>query len=271
MSRDSRARFGELMGSTPWRLDLALLLISAEVAPGGDLDSFLARGLGEFDRLAAAVAPEGRNAEGRDDERLRGVLGDFGGRPEDYESLSSSIVTAVLRRRRGLPILLSAVWTEVARRAGIAAYGVALPGHFVVAVGDPTTFRADALDGSRVLIDPWRGGALLPYDRARDLVERAGYVFRRELLAPADPVQTVARTLANIRAWAEHPLRAPTRLWAVDLALRLPDPPVALLRERGLALADLGHYSLAARWLEEYAELTGESPERARRVRANLN
>ena len=87
------------------------------------------------------------------------------------------------------------------------------------------------------------------------------------------------RVLANIRAWAEHPLRAATRLWSIDLALMLPEPPPWLLRDRGLALRDLGHAHLAARWLEEYADIVGEeSPseamrarEQARAVRARLN
>ena len=38
----------------------------------------------------------------------------------------------VLARRTGLPILLSVVYVEAARRAGIRLSGVGLPGHFVV-------------------------------------------------------------------------------------------------------------------------------------------
>ena len=38
----------------------------------------------------------------------------------------------VLERRRGLPIALSVVYVETARRAGIALDGVGLSGHYVV-------------------------------------------------------------------------------------------------------------------------------------------
>lgn len=275
MSRESRDAFRAVMADSPERLDLAGLLIAAEALPTeGNVDAYLARGLTALDRLAEQVPDHGQPHE-----RLAAALGGFHGIPDDYEALSSSLLPEVLRRRRGLPILLSTVWTETARRTGIDAYGVGLPGHFVVGIGDPTTFHPDLADGSRLLVDPWAGGRLLPFDAARTLVERTGRAFRRDFLAPAHPVNTVERILANIRSWAEHPLRASTRLWAIDLALLLPDPPPWLLRDRGFALRDLGHAQLAARWLEEYADVVDASApqeaaaarDRARGVRAQLN
>jgi regulator of sirC expression with transglutaminase-like and TPR domain len=279
MGQQSRDRFAAVVRDPQVRLDLACLLIAAEALPPDRaeppaLDRFLDAGLAELDRLATQVPREGRA-----DSRLRAVLNRFRGDAEDYQRLESSLLPEVLRRGRGLPILLSTVWTEVARRADVPAYGVALPGHFVVGVGDPTTFRADALDGDRVLVDPFRGGVLLPYDGARDLVERAGQVFRRDHLAPADPLATVARMLANIRAWATPPLRASTRLWAIDLALLLPHRDVTLHRERALALLHLGRYGQAALGFEDYAERVAETAPLeaetatgfARRARAHLN
>ena len=281
MSGASRERFGDLVRGAPdgrFPLDEAAALIAVETLPEGagrGAETALERDCRDRLDLLAAQVP----GTGPDHTRLARSLGDFHGQAADYDLLSSSILPAVLRRGRGLPILLSVVWTEVARRAGIDAYGVALPGHFVVGVGDPGTFDAGAVDGSRVLVDPWRHGALLPFDRARDLVESTGRPFRRAMLAPAQPRDIVARMLANIRAWAHDPLRASTRLWAVDLALLLPDPDPILLRDRGVALMHLGHYRLGARWLEEYADLVAErwpaDAEAARslacRSRAHLN
>ena len=281
MSGASRERFAALMGDARlagFPLDEAACLIAAETLPraaGEAAEAALERDCRTGLDLLAASVPD----SGDDHARLTAALSGFGGEPADYDRLSSSLLPAVLRRRRGLPILLSVVWTEVARRVGIPAYGVGLPGHFVVCVGDPGTFDPRALDGGRVLVDPWRRGVLLPYDRARDLVEATGRPFRRAYLAPAHPRDVVSRMLANVRAWAKDPLRAATRLWAVDLALLLPDPDPALLRERGIALMDLGHYRMGARWLEEYADIAEErSPDDAlaarawaRRSRARLN
>lgn len=80
---------------------------------------------------------------------LLGEQGGFHGTPADYQRLESSLLHEVLRRRRGLPILLSVVWMEVARRAGAPVYGVALPGHFVVGFGP---------EEEQVLADPFDGG-----------------------------------------------------------------------------------------------------------------
>jgi regulator of sirC expression with transglutaminase-like and TPR domain len=73
----------------------------------------------------------------------------FSGDRERYDDPDNSMLDVVLRRRRGLPILLSVVYIEVARRAGIALAGVGLSGHFVVG-----HFGTDP----PALIDPFNGG-----------------------------------------------------------------------------------------------------------------
>jgi regulator of sirC expression with transglutaminase-like and TPR domain len=278
VSAASRERFADVVrlggaagDPADVRLDLALLLVAAEALPdeeasGVQLESLLARGLADLDELAAGVPDEGRP-----DERLRTALTGFLGGPEDYTRLESSLLPAVLRRRRGLPILLSSVWTEVARRAEVPAYGVSLPGHFVVGVGDP--------DGTRVLVDPFAGGRLLPYDSARAIAERSGRTLRPEHLRPHDPVDTLDRVLTNIRAWATTPERARHRLWSTELALLLPRHDLGLRREHGEALVAVGRYPEASRILEDYADaVAGPLPleaEHARRIarqaRARLN
>ena len=82
----------------------------------------------------------------------RQVLGDangFRGDQVQYDHPDNSMLDLVLARRRGLPILLSVVYVEVARRAGIELAGVGLPGHFVVG-----HFGADP----PLLLDPFAGG-----------------------------------------------------------------------------------------------------------------
>jgi len=86
---------------------------------------------------------------------LAGALGDrhgFLGDREDYDHPDNSMLDVVLERRRGLPILLSVVYVEVARRAGIELAGVGLPGHYVVG-----HFGQDP----PILLDPFAGGAAL--------------------------------------------------------------------------------------------------------------
>jgi regulator of sirC expression with transglutaminase-like and TPR domain len=276
VSSASRERFAEVVRAggaagdpADVRLDLALLLASAETIPDADdssLDALVAHGLATLDRLADEVP-----GEGRDDQRLRAALHGFAGGAGDYGLLESSLLPDVLRRRRGLPILLSTVWTEVARRAEVPAYGVGLPGHFVVGIGDP--------DGTRVLVDPFTGGRLLPYDTARDIAASAGRSLRPEHLRPHDPIDTIDRVLGNVRAWATTPERARHRLWAAELGLMLPRHDLGLRRDYGEALIAVGRYVEASRVLEDYADtvegpmpLEADTARRiARQARSRLN
>jgi regulator of sirC expression with transglutaminase-like and TPR domain len=70
------------------------------------------------------------------------------------------MLDAVLERRRGLPILLSVVYVEVARRAGVELAGVGLPGHFVVG-----HFGA----APALLLDPFAAGERIQGGRAEAL------------------------------------------------------------------------------------------------------
>jgi regulator of sirC expression with transglutaminase-like and TPR domain len=135
-----------------------------------------------LDALARDLADAGGRTPREQAEACRDVLGrrhGFRGNREDYSAPENSMLDLVLERRSGLPILLSVVYVEVARRAGIALAGVGLPGHYVVG-----HFGGD----SPVLLDPFAGGQLVPVPPAERLVR------------PAGVVETVARMLNNLVA-----------------------------------------------------------------------
>lgn len=250
MSEESRSRFAEVVRARPVDLGLACLLVAAEADPTVDVDA----GLAQLDALAAHVDPDSPPVAA-----LRSVLGGFTGDAGDYRRLESSLLHEVLRRRSGLPILLSVVWLEVARRRGIEAAGIGLPGHFVVRVAGE-------------YLDPFSGGAALP----------AAVLARVDpaALEPAPPEAILLRILANIRAWADgSPERGRVRLWAVELSLLLPRHPLELRRERGVLLVSLGDFLGGAAELDAYAEAvepaSAEAAEAARRqarlARSRLN
>ncbi|MEV5939343.1 transglutaminase-like domain-containing protein [Streptomyces sp. NPDC051994] len=204
-------------------------------------------------------------------ELLGGGCG-FRGGQADYEHLESSLLHEVLRRRRGLPILLSVVWIEVARRAGAPVYGVALPGHFVVGFGPRE---------EQVLADPFTGGRLLtPADADLLVAGATGAPLEDSMLAPADPLDIVLRVLNNIRAWAAaRPEHSDVALWAVDLSLLLPSHPARLRYERAQLLVQRGDFLAGAAELDHYADVVEQVEpaaaesirRRARAARAMLN
>ncbi|MCS0634449.1 transglutaminase-like domain-containing protein [Streptomyces sp. LP05-1] len=246
------------------RPDLATLclLVGAEGDPELGQDGLDAAEI-ELDRLAGLL-PYGARSPHEWARALAGLLGgrlDFHGTPGDYRRLDSSLLPAVLRRRRGLPILLSVVWLEVARRAGAPVYGVALPGHFVVGFGDPA---------EQVLADPFAGGVPLSPDDAGLLVTGAtGGRLEPSMLTPADPLRIVLRILNNIRAWAAaRPECSAVALWAVELSLLLPAHPARLRYERAELLVQRGDFPAGAAELEAYAEVVDAvEPVAAERVR----
>ncbi|WP_432109979.1 transglutaminase-like domain-containing protein [Streptomyces sp. AA1529] len=241
------------------------------------VDRLVDEGQAELDRLAGLLPFRRGRAPAEWAAALERTLGrelGFGGSAPDYRRLESSLLPEVLRRRRGLPILLSVVWTEVARRAGAPVYGVALPGHFVVGFGDPA--------GAHVLADPFGGGTQLGEEELAVMVAGAtgGSPLSAAALRPAGPLETVLRILNNIRAWAApRPERSGVRLWAVELSLLLPHHPGRLRFERAQLLVERGHFLRGAREMEEYADVVAamepnaaENVRRAARAaRARLN
>ena len=247
MTAESRERFAALVREDDVDLGLACALVAVEAEPSLDVRSVLAG----LDDLAARLPTAGSGYD-----RLRAVLGEFHGDAEDYADLRASLLPEVLRRRRGLPILLSVVWLEVARRADVDAFGTSMPGHYVVGLGDP--------DGDHTVIDPFRGG--------------------RPVTLAAPParwtaVPTLLRILTNVRTWAGPADRVRTALWATELALLLPGHPAELRAEHGRLLARTGDYLRGAEELDAYAEvvdaLDPESADTVRRearmARARLN
>lgn len=237
MSSAFREQFAQEARSERPDLALLCLLLAAEADPEVD-ERVIDWAQIELDRLAGLLpyGLRGGKAWASAVTELLGARLGFHGTPADYDRLSSSLLHEVLRRRRGLPILLSVVWLEVARRAGAPVYGLGLPGHFVVGFGDPE---------EGVVVDPFAGGASLGAGPA-------------ELAAgprtPARTLDIVLRILNNIRAWASaRPEHSGVALWALDLSLLLPSHPASLRYERARLLVERGAFADGAAELEAYA------------------
>ncbi|MFB6672673.1 tetratricopeptide repeat protein [Streptomyces sp. NPDC056390] len=272
-SEELRRRFAEEARAERPDLSQLCLLVAAEA--DGSLDEAGMDAVQmDLDRLAGQVPfrPGGPLAWATALAELLGTRCGFRGTPGDYERLESSLLHEVVRRRRGLPILLSVVWMEVARRAGAPVYGVALPGHFVVGFGPAQ---------DQVLADPFDGGRVLTGADAELLVAGAtGAPLNAAMLQPADPLDVVLRILNNIGAWAAtRPERSDVALWAVELSLLLPAHPARLRYERAQLLVRSGDFLAGAAELDAYADVVGavDAPAaetvraQARAARAMLN
>ncbi|WP_405675888.1 transglutaminase-like domain-containing protein [Streptomyces sp. NBC_01511] len=275
-SADRRSRFAAEARAERPDVALLCLLIGTEADSALDEAGLDAAQI-ELDRLAGML-PFGLTGPHAWATALADLLGTrlgFQGTPGEYQRLEASLLHEVLRRRRGLPILLSVLWTEVARRAGAPVYGVALPGHFVVGLGAPGE------PDQQVLVDPYAGGRLLTRRDTETLVTGAtGTPLEPSMLSPAEPLHVVVRVLNNIRAWAStRPERGDVALWAVELSLLLPSHPARLRYERAQLLVRRGDFLAGAAELDEYAEVVAAVEpstadairHKARAARAMLN
>jgi regulator of sirC expression with transglutaminase-like and TPR domain len=146
-------------------LDVAALLIGAWEHEGFDIEPHRRA----LDALAARAAPA-VGAAGSPDEAGRALsrtlfaeVG-FRGNTDDYYDPRNSFLAEVLERKVGIPITLSVVFIEVARRLGVPAAGVGFPGHFLV--------RVDG-GSERLILDPFGGGAALDRPALEALLARA--------------------------------------------------------------------------------------------------
>ncbi|MEY3015441.1 MAG: hypothetical protein RIT45_4176 [Pseudomonadota bacterium] len=188
---------------------------------------------GALARWADAVAQDVSGAPGcpdRASRALRRVLveeGELRGDAETYDAPENSLVTRVIERRRGQPILVSSIWLEVGRRAGVAVEGVGLPGHFVARVGG---------EAGR-LVDPFSGGDVLSVRQCARIVHTVSggsLPWDDAYLAPVSARQMAERVLRNlIRARRccrdVVPLYRAVRLYA---GLRSDDAEAALVHAR---------------------------------------
>ncbi|MDP9183287.1 MAG: transglutaminase-like domain-containing protein [Actinomycetota bacterium] len=254
MSIASRARFADVVQTNPVDTTLACLLTGCEVE-----DLVIAESYEVLDELTRSVrlASPSPAAAAAALQRALGEEAGFRGSEADYDDLRSSLLHEVLRRGRGLPILLSVVWCEVAQRVGVPAACLGLPGHVMVCLGSP--------DGDHVVVDPFNGG--VPRSVSPSPVLEGGDLLLRVL--------TNIRALTSRRERSLEMVR--TRLWATELSLLLPRHPLELRRERGELLVRLGEHLAGAAELEAYAavvpdEAVAEETRRtARLARSRLN
>jgi regulator of sirC expression with transglutaminase-like and TPR domain len=274
MTARNRRLFADVVRRNPVDVALACVLVADEAEPGTDVEAVSATldvltESARHELKAAASAPgpgPGGSPSGSGGSRgsgsgsgerisplaaaeaLRRALGEqagFAGTAQDFDDLGASLLPKVLDRRHGLPILLSVVWLEVARRLGVPAYAVGLPGHVVVSIGTPD---------DHVLVDPFAGGRVITVHEAAEKVRATGTRFTRAQLAPLEPVNLLARILTNIRVLAAREDSPRTRLWAIELSLLLPHHALNLRRERGEVLVRLGDFMGGADELAAFAD-----------------
>ncbi len=261
---DPTAEFLALVGAddADVPLDRAAGLLAAHARPDLDLDELL----GEFDRLAERARERGATLGAVTDVLFREV--GLSGNRDAYYDPANSYLDEVLRRRTGIPITLSVVLIEVARRVGIPLVGIGMPAHFLTrTVREPFVYL-DAFDGGRMLDE-----------------RECGELFRTlsggAELAPGQLVEVgsraiLARMLANLKAIALQQGDRALLTWVLRLRVGIPGVGPGERRELAAVLASGGRFFEAADELETLAAAVGgpaaeQFRAQAATLRARLN
>ena len=244
-----RHRLEDLLSLPDPEIDLAeaALLVAAEEYPGLDVRGYLVRldemGVALRRRLEEEPRPEravmALNRYLFQEERFRGNT-------QQYYDPRNSYLNEVLDRRTGIPITLSTVYMEVARRGGLEVEGVGLPGHFVVRVQTPIR---------SLLVDPFYGGTLLTEKDCQARLDRifGGNVkIQPKMLQPCRRKDMLERLLRNLKAIYLRDQDVERALRVVDLLVRMRPSSAEDLRDRGILYAALDCYAFAVRDIEAY-------------------
>jgi len=229
------------------RLDEAALLLARTEYPALDLPAQLAR----LDALAARAECNPRRSPRANIASLNRLLFEeenFAGNEEDYDDPRNSYLNDVLDRKIGIPITLSLVYQEVARRCGLPVVGVGFPGHFLA------KYLADSGD---ILLDPYHCGAILSLqDCEEKLKTRFGEKaeFRPSFLLVASTQQTLTRMLNNLKAAFFRRKDFAKVLMMIEMALAVDPASRQEIHDRGMVYFLLRRYPEAKTDLRAYID-----------------
>jgi regulator of sirC expression with transglutaminase-like and TPR domain len=241
-------------------LDRAALAIALEEYPTLDIDPYLRR----LDTLAArteVLAGQNRSAMNVL-ESLNEVLfvqEGLRGNTEDYYDPRNSFLNEVLDRKAGIPISLSVIYIEVARRMDFHLEGVGFPGHFMVKHG-------------KLLIDPFNLGRFPSPNDCQELLDRVysgSVTVQPSLLAPMEKKAIISRMLYNLKGIYYQKEQFHKALAVVERILLLNPGVPSEVRDRGLLFMQTSLFSRALADLEFYMAHTA-SPEDAAYIKGHI-
>lgn len=140
----------------------------------------------------------------------------FHGSRSEYYARANSYLNEVIDDREGLPLTLSVLYMELARRLDLPVVGVGMPGHFIV--------RYEPAGGPQQLIDVYEGGKFITDKEAADKVLGiTGEKLRPGDLDAVSKKAIVTRLLHNLLGAARREKDADGMLRYLDALVTL-DP-----------------------------------------------
>ena len=235
------------------KIDLirAALVIARTEYPNLDIEAYAARMEGLARRVAALASdlnPQRTLAA------LNEVLFEqvqLRGNRDDYYDPRNSFLNDVLDRGLGIPITLSIVYMEVARRVGFHLSGVGMPGHFLL--------KHYGEDGQEMLIDCFNRGDIVSRQDCQsrlDEIYSGEMTLRPEFLHPISRRQIITRMLNNLKTVYLSTRNFRKALPIADLILVIYPRSPEDVKQRALLRYSMGMHGLAAEDLDDYLKVS---------------
>ena len=239
---------------SPLELDSAALELAAIEYPG--LNPLAS--LRELDRIAFTIADRASDLSDGEcfvETTNRYLFGDLGfrGATTDYYSADNSCLNRVLEARTGIPLTLSLVYMEVARRLAKPVTGIGLPGHFIVKYEDEK-FSA--------FIDPYHGGRLLDESGCAELAQTEN--LTPDLLAAVDRRYVIMRMINNLRQVYFSRRQAVKAVRLLDLLIAADPNCAEEYKQRAVAMLIQHRTAESLAGFRKYLELMPNAPDKAR-------
>jgi regulator of sirC expression with transglutaminase-like and TPR domain len=231
----------------------AALVIARTQYPDLDIEGYAAR-VEQLARRVAALVPDPHPQFALT--ALNRVLFEgmnLRGNRDDYYDPRNSFLNDVLDRGLGIPITLSIVYMEVAKRVGFSLSGVGMPGHFLLKYYE---------DGREKLIDCFNRGDILTRQDCQsrlDEIYSGEMTLRPEFLHPINRRQILMRMLNNLKAVYLSTRNFRKALPIADLILVIFPRSPEDVKQRALLRYSMGLHGLAAEDLNEYLRISPDA------------
>jgi regulator of sirC expression with transglutaminase-like and TPR domain len=176
----------------------------------------------------------------------------------NYYDPRNSFLNEVMDRRTGIPITVSIVYVEIARRVGLALAGVSFPGHFLVKC---------VTEQGVIVLDPYNGGVSLSEEELRErLTQMSGSQLASRaplgvLLKAATKREILVRLARNLKGVYSEAGELEKALAVINLILAVMPDAAQEFRDRGMIFNKLECFRAALADLERFVELDAEASE----------
>ena len=173
----------------------------------------------------------------------------FIGNKDDYYDPGNSYLNQVIDKKKGIPITLSVLYLEIAKRLNFPMVGIGMPGHFLI---------RPEFENVGIFVDVFNQGEIL-FEEDCELklqeVYQQSVKLEPHFLTPVSNQQILGRMLSNLKYIYLNRQEYPKMLRIIELLLQLfPNHPIEI-RDRGLLYYQLRQWEKAITDLQFYLSI----------------